>query len=351
MNAKRIALIALSIGALVTQMLGDLRWALGGLLALIIGALIADRKALRFLGKIHFWILSLVIGCLAGLFLGDKPEVYYGVKISIKGLTAGAGMVVRSAVLLLSMALLARSIQKDRFMRWAERLGLKSLAPAVDAAISYLPGLCSRWAEIRKEAGLKPKAMFALIVRILDETARMAEPQKRKLFAVTGAVGAGKTVFLLNLAQKAKEKGIRIAGFLQLRVPTLGTRDGYELKSLADDRIAPLASFDKDHFVFDDAGFTLAKEALDAATGAEILFLDELGHQEAAGKGHLPAIEKLLSCEGSPLVLCCAVCKRRLDEIAERLGPYDAVLDLDSEGEREGRSEKFTAELLAAAGH
>lgn len=170
---KRKCLIVVAILSLITQGFGGLI-AIVPLPILILLAVTLDKPALRFLGSIKFWILSFFISVLAGLFLGKDPIDWHGISVSVEGIYAGVQMVVRSAVFVMSMALIAHGIKKQSFLNWATRVGLESLPTAVKTAVDLLPWLQESWKKIGKNSR-KLSTLTETMTDLLVEVALFVE--------------------------------------------------------------------------------------------------------------------------------------------------------------------------------
>lgn len=170
---KRKCLIGVAILSLIAQGFGGLI-AIVPLPILILLAVTLDKPALRFLGSIKFWILSFFISVLAGLFLGKDPIDWHGISVSVEGIYAGVQMVVRSAVLVMSMALIAHGIKKQSFLNWATRVGLESLPTAVKTAVDLLPWLQESWKKIGQNSR-KLSTLTETMTDLLVEVALFVE--------------------------------------------------------------------------------------------------------------------------------------------------------------------------------
>ena len=170
---KRKCLIGVAILSLIAQGFGGLI-AIVPLPILILLAVTLDKPALRFLGSIKFWILSFFISVLAGLFLGKDPIDWHGISVSVEGIYAGVQMVVRSAVFVMSMALIAHGIKKQSFLNWATRVGLESLPTAVKTAVDLLPWLQESWKKIGKNSR-KLSTLTETMTDLLVEVALFVE--------------------------------------------------------------------------------------------------------------------------------------------------------------------------------
>ncbi|MBS7652973.1 MAG: nucleoside-triphosphatase [Candidatus Bathyarchaeia archaeon] len=123
---------------------------------------------------------------------------------------------------------------------------------------------------------------------------------------IMGAIGEGKTRTCLELAERCRRNGFKVYGLASPRV-FLGGRligyDGLDLSSLEEFPLVRLKEMVEDpdwfHFgglryAFSTAGFERANSTLlkasEALDSLSIIFVDEFGRLEAAGRGLLPGI-------------------------------------------------------------
>ena len=124
----------------------------------------------------------------------------------------------------------------------------------------------------------------------------------RRILAVSGAHGSGKTTRVRELAQAYRARGHHVGGIAQPVVWEDGQRQGYDLVDLATGERRPFAqrrapaSTGELGFVFEPEGWTWAMERiLQARRTCDVLVVDELGRLEAQGEGHLPALVRQVS--------------------------------------------------------
>jgi nucleoside-triphosphatase len=159
----------------------------------------------------------------------------------------------------------------------------------------------------------------------------------RSVVAVTGARGSGKTTALLHLAGALRAAGLRVGGVVQPVVYEVGERVGYDVLDVASGERRPLArrpapaSLDGCGFAFaPDAWSWAAARIRGARRECDVVVADELGSLEAAGRGHLPALEDLLGAERATLWLLGA----RQDVVGAleaRLGAFTLVVERAAE--------------------
>ncbi len=330
--------IWLSLLIVALQLSGDLHWSALGLLLALLTARRWDPGALRFLGGKRFWLISFCVGAGAGLLLGRDPVSLWGLSLSTQGLMAGVVMVLRSAALLLALAFLARHLPRERFLSLSGQLGLAPLGPALGTAMDLLPGLQGEWRKTTR-GGFRPQVLYAAVVDLLEQTAQIAAQSGSQIFFVTGRPGSGKTRLLCELSQIFPEA----QGILQPRRPVEGSRDHYDVQEILGGRRRPIAGFGPQGVIFQEGAFQFAAEVIAASQGAPLVIIDELGHAEARGEGHWPAVETRL--KGSPAIFLFTVARRRVEALSQRLPQLPkAILDLD---DPHADLQSFKAQLYA----
>lgn len=121
------------------------------------------------------------------------------------------------------------------------------------------------------------------------------------LVVVTGDRGEGKTSAIRKAAGILIERGVEVAGFVQLaRIDEWGESTGYDLVDLRGSRrvaladaVDPALGEHGTRFRFHEDAFRLAGRALETRA-APVVMIDELGPLELGGAGHAPALSALL---------------------------------------------------------
>jgi nucleoside-triphosphatase len=161
----------------------------------------------------------------------------------------------------------------------------------------------------------------------------------RSVVAVTGARGSGKTTALLHLAGALRPAGVRVGGVVQPVVHEGGQRMGYDVLDVASGERLPLARRPTNAspagcgcgFVFAPDAWSWAAERIRGARReCDVVVADELGSLEAAGNGHLPALEEVLGTERASLWVLGA----RQDVVGAleaRLGAFTLVVERAAE--------------------
>lgn len=322
---------ALAVAALV---LAFVPLAHGSTLALALAlasVLLVDPRTLRDAwGLRTFVLVALAVlgtGLLVGLTAGPQ-----------QGLASALTALARFAVLILVMALASRALDTDRLERVTDRLGLRRLGLTCGLALNAMPHLgeaCrDAWIALGARRGRKHPAardLPLLAETLLAHAARTAEQAglaaalrghhalvarprppatSAQIVIVTGRSGRGKTPTLLTVVGRLQARGVPVRGFLQLPIWREGRKDGFELQDLRGGSPQLLARRTVDDrgqhgtpFVFEPAGFELARRATRRLPPGVVLVIDELGAVELRGAGHWSALRRALASKAPRAVL------------------------------------------------
>jgi nucleoside-triphosphatase len=153
----------------------------------------------------------------------------------------------------------------------------------------------------------------------------------RTVVALVGLRRAGKTTALQGLAERLRSAGLRVGGIVQPAIHEGGERVGYDVLDLASGERRALARRgaqrrpDGCGYVFEAGAWSWAAERLRAARReCDVLVADELGHVEAAGDGHLPAL--LGAGDDRARLWLLGVRQEAGAALEERLGAFDLTL-------------------------
>ena len=141
------------------------------------------------------------------------------------------------------------------------------------------------------------------------------------LFGVTGSIGVGKTSFLISLAEKAQESGIRIGGFVQKRVDVIGNlANAYDLVRLLSGETQRVATRNESRqFVFEDSAFQTAFDWIKSdLPKSKLILMDEIGLIECEGRGHAKALSYLCE-QDAPVVICLSLREKKASEWIRKL--------------------------------
>lgn len=301
------------------------------LLAALAASLLLEPAALKRAWRLPALLLVLAAAALTTALVGWAAA-------PSRGLAAGAAVLLRFLALLLLAALASRQVDADAIARGARRLGMTRLGLAAGLALNALPhlGEAARdaWTAlaVRQRRPLPRLADLPRLAEVLlAHTARVAEeaaaaaalrghdalarpsaplPHVPLLVVVTGKPGVGKTPAMRGVAAALRERGVSVAGFVQIPVWGEQGKGGYTVRDVAtgEERTLAVKVGERrgEHgtpFRFEPAGFAFTRAALERARAGSVLILDELGPVELRGGGHMPAVRRALARPGLAAVL------------------------------------------------
>ena len=332
---KKITRVAVALATAALALTGRPQAVVAGFAAAFLWVVIVDRTILRRIGRPKFWIFSIAITLLAGMFLGDSPTRWMGIPVSKAGLVAGVLMNLRAFTLVAAGVLLAKGVSREGFLGATGRIGAAHLDAAFRQAMGTLPAVNREWRATLK----KTRSPITALANLLLRMAEMAgEVSLHEAYAVTGARNAGKTEWLKELGDRAEKAGWTVGGIRQVRMMEGDATVGYEVVRWKNGEGVVLARGQSGQgFLFEESAFLKAAEWLaEDSRNCDLLLVDELGLLEAQGHGHIPALADALAGSNPPL-LAVSVRKDKRDEIADRFALRgNHILDLDSEAARHG---------------
>lgn len=133
--------------------------------------------------------------------------------------------------------------------------------------------------------------------------------RERPCLILHGGIGAGKTQTAAKLSSDLKERGIKVGGVLSPRITKGDETIGYAIRDLSTDERRPFARLTPPgiaigRFYLSPASLSFARAAIEqAATTAQVVFVDEVGRLELGGEGHAQAIRVLLRSQALSILL------------------------------------------------
>jgi nucleoside-triphosphatase THEP1 len=331
-------------------------------------ALLVDRRVLAAVLRLGVVLMLLFAAAVTWAVVAWSSDPFRGLEVATAAL-------LRLLVLVIITALLARNVDADALLRGAKRFGLERLVLVLGLALNVLPRLVEAFRQVvmawrvRRRGGMVRapsttalvEVMLAHVARIADEAAAAAAlrghaalvrvpvvvaPATRVVVA-TGAPGAGKTTAVAEAVERLQESGLRVSGFLQPGRFRDGDKIGFGVRDLASGEEAELARLvTRDEgdlgtkYRFENEGFELARAALGRVRAGDLVVIDELGPLELQGKGHMPAVRRILR-GSAPACLLVVVRRHLVPALLTTLGMDDVeVVDVTVEN--------GTAALIAA---
>jgi nucleoside-triphosphatase len=126
---------------------------------------------------------------------------------------------------------------------------------------------------------------------------------------LTGPPGVGKTTIVMDVAQKLKERGIKVGGVVSREVRTNNVRTGFEFIDLDTNDRGVLASVTENgprvgKYFVNLIGCRFAAERLkNALINSDVIVCDEIGPMELKSKDFIDAASNLLRTDGKVIVV------------------------------------------------
>lgn len=281
------------------------------------------------------------------------------------GLRAGLTMLLRLLVLVVVTTLAARHIDHEHLRHALARFRMQRLGLVCGLALNAMPQLAEAWRDAWIALAVRrgrrhpcwvdfpalAETLLAHAGRLADEAAVAAAlrgrtelsarpeplPGARLVVVITGRSGSGKTPAVMRLAAALSERGVAFFGFVQPPLWREGQKAGFDLTDLRSGTHAPLGrrvDGGGQHgtpFVFDEAGFALARRALAAPPCDAVLIVDEIGPVELRGQGHWPAVARAWR-NGQPRAAVLTLRRQLIPAFAALLGAPEVVI-VDAETE------------------
>ena len=331
----------------VVSTLSWIWWLIIVIPAIIILAL-RYKRAMRQLSKPGFWVTFVVITMLSALVFSAFNQ---GKNNLAEAILIGIQMNFRAVIIIVGFSALGTELYNPKIRALFSRTRLKQLPVALELSAASLPTMIADMPDL-KTAVRKPVSilnrMITRVERRLNEVRREQE-EGRKIYLVTGAIGEGKTAWLVKLTGLLKERGITARGILALRIMEEGKTTGYDITDILTGERTPFLRHTGDvtmgveRFTMDDAGYRAGLGALDpsANRAADVVIIDEVGPLELRGQGWSNMISGLIHETRAVLIL--AVRENLTEAVTEKFGIAGAAVTDVSRGD----VVKFADELAA----
>lgn len=278
-------------------------WSLAVTLLVVIWAY-RYRRALRQLAKPKFWIWFAVITLLTALVLNKN-----GLQ---DGLLVGMRMNFRATVIILGFAVLGTELYNPVIRAFFIKSAFQQVSFALELSLASLPAVIAAVPDIKTIARKPVTVLFQLLSGIESRLREFRSEMAPRIFFITGGVGQGKTSALRQIVTILQHHQIKTCGVYSPRMVQDGETIGYDvvdictgnreifLRTNGDDTMARIGRF----FIYPH-GLAHGRKALaaDAAHGARILVVDQVGQLELDGEGWAEPLLKWLNAGGTLVVL------------------------------------------------
>ncbi len=239
------------------------------------------------------WAGVLAVSLFAGLLIGS--------------ISSGLYMAVRAFVLTFGFSAVGSELMNPRIRSWLERRGGGVFFETLEYAFSALPGIISALPSGRE---MVRRPVTSLNKVISTAPFWLDAIRGTPVFIITGKHGGGKSELVRGMAGALGTAGKKPGGIMAEGFWEGKTRAGFDLVDLSSGSRFPLCrrgpggGVRAGEFHFFDEGLAAGLAALSgsAVSGADAVFVDEIGFLELEGKGWAGPLRELLT-GARPVVL------------------------------------------------
>lgn len=268
------------------------------------------KRAMRQLSRPGFWIFFVVITMLTSFVFTEVQG-----KSWQEGLLIGLQMNFRAILIVTGFSVLGTELYNPKIRGFFMKTSFKQLPMALELSFESLPTMISQIPDFKTVVN-NPVSLVYKVVQQAEVS--LGEIRKRlqnlpNVYIISGAVGEGKTSFLLELADELKKQNHSVGGFLSLRMMENGETTGYDLLDLKTNekhRFLRSNSEEKNNnrigrFAIYDEGLNTGKQILEETNpnSFDVVIIDEVGKLELKGGGWADQLRKLLDSTNARIIL------------------------------------------------
>jgi len=283
------------------------------------------KRAMRQLSKPGFWVTFVVITMLSALVFTaishEKNSLREAVLIGIQ-------MNFRAVIIIVGFSALGTELYNPKIRTLFSRTRFRQLPLALELSAASLPTMIADMPDLKTAVKTPVSILNRMITHVerrLNEV-RKEQEEERKVFIITGAIGEGKTAWLVKLTGLLRERGVMTGGILALRIMEEGKTTGYDITDIRTGDRTPFlrqtgdAETGVERFTMDEAGHRAGQRALDPALNrsVDVVIVDEAGPLELRGEGWSERITGILNETRAIIIL--AVRKNLIQDVTETFG-------------------------------
>lgn len=293
--------VLLIAGLLVIVSLAPWYWWIITVIPVVILLVRRYKRAMRQLSRPGFWVTFVIITMLSALaFAAFQPE-----KSSLtEAILIGIQMNFRAVIIIVGFSALGTELYNPKIRSLFSRTRFRQLPLAIELSAASLPAMIADMPDLKTALKHPVSILNRMITRVerrLNE-ARGDQQGDKKVFIVTGTIGAGKTAWLATLTGLLKDKGVSVGGILALRIVEDGITTGYDVSDISTGVRTPFLrqtgseTIGVERFTIIDAGYRAGYIALDPDInrGKSVVIVDEVGPLELRGRGWSQRLNELL---------------------------------------------------------
>jgi len=331
-----VADILLIAGMLVVVSLTKWVWWVVVVIPVITMLALRYKRAMRQLSKPGFWITFVFITMLSALaFTAFQP----GKNNLTDAILIGIQMNFRAVIIIIGFSALGTELYNPKIRSLFSRTYFRQLPVALELSAASLPTMIADMPDLKMAVKNPVSILNRMITRVerrLTEI-RYELIMERKIFIVSGAIGEGKTSWLIKLTGLLREKGITTGGILALRITHDGIATGYDISDISSGMRTPFLrltgseTMGVERFSVSEEGLAAGQRALDpyANSKMDVVIVDEAGPLELRGMGWSNRIDELINNTRATVII--AVRKNLTGAVIDKFRiPEAQIIDVGS---------------------
>jgi nucleoside-triphosphatase THEP1 len=279
------------------------------------------KRALRQIARPRLWIFFIVITMVTAFVFSQLQS---GTTSTLSAILIGVEMNLRAIILIMGFTVLGTELYNPKIRAYFAKTYFKQLPLALELSLDSLPAMIANTPEVRtilKHPGMVVEHFINYAENRLVEI-RSKQNTNRKIYIVTGNIGAGKTNLIQNIVSKLKAENISVAGIVTTRIIENEITTGYDILNVSsNERAIFLRTFGDDnqqrigkYFIYAE-GLKLGENSL-KSTDAKLIVIDEIGKLELDEKGWHNALTQIIS--NSKNLLLLSVREEVINEVLEK---------------------------------
>jgi nucleoside-triphosphatase THEP1 len=279
------------------------------------------KRALRQIARPRLWIFFMIITMVTAFVFSRLQSESNSV---LSAILIGVEMNLRAIVLIMGFTVLGTELYNPKIRVYFAKTYFKQLPLAIELSLESLPAMIANTPEVRtilKHPGMVVQHFINYAENRLVEI-REKQNSNRKIYIVTGKIGAGKTSLIQQIISKLQSENIKIAGLITTRIIENKTTTGYDTLNVATNKKAKFLRTFGDinqqrigkYFIYAE-GLKLG-ENLSTVNDANLIVIDEIGKLELEEKGWHDVLSKIISNPTGHLLL--SVREEVLNEVLEK---------------------------------
>lgn len=279
------------------------------------------KRALRQIARPRLWVFFVVITMVTAFVFSQLQS---GTTSTLSAILIGVEMNLRAIILIMGFTVLGTELYNPKIRAYFAKTYFKQLPLALELSLDSLPAMIANTPEVRtilKHPGMVVEHFINYAENRLVEI-RSKQNTNRKIYIVTGNIGAGKTNLIQNIVSKLKAENISVAGIVTTRIIENEITTGYDILNVSsNERAIFLRTFGDDnqqrigkYFIYAE-GLKLGENSL-KSTDAKLIVIDEIGKLELDEKGWHNALTQIIS--NSKNLLLLSVREEVINEVLEK---------------------------------